>query len=220
MGEFLALLAHDLRNPVAALGANIGFVKESLSADIKSDTDDVAEALVDAESAVGDLVLSLDHLSAIARWIHDEPAAHARDGDLAPSLRSVLTSHPQVAAPPELPEANVRIKGANVLPRVLDILVRDSKQHAPGRPIVMSIVVNDATIIIELRDSGRAVAPELRPLYYSVEGQQKTRSRPDGRYGKALSLVAARALSDAMGAELSNDGVDGAAIARITLIRV
>ena len=97
-------------------------------------------------------------------------------------------------------------------------LISNSIQHAPrGTPIEVRIERGDSTIVVSVIDAGKAVPPELREYALSAESHTpKGRSGPT-RYGRGLSLLAARAAAGACGATLSLHGEDGRSEMRLTV---
>ena len=82
-------------------------------------------------------------------------------------------------------------------PLAVENLISNSIQHAPrGTPIEVRIERGDSTIVVSVIDAGKAVPPELREYALSAESHTpKGRSGPT-RYGRGLSLLAARAAAD------------------------
>ena len=71
--SLFGLIVHDLRNPAATLGANIGFVREVMD-DPSVPPQELNEALSDAQQALTDLMRGLDQLAWIGRWANDHVA--------------------------------------------------------------------------------------------------------------------------------------------------
>ncbi len=212
LGRLLGLVVHDLRNPASAIGANLAYLKE-----VGGGAGDAGGALEDAESAVGDLMRGLEQVAWIARWLQDQPAAEPTDADAASALRAAASKHAGLDVRVEVRDEPLPVQGGGTLVRLLEVLLANSAQHAPRGPVVMGARREGTDVIVEVRDSGAAVAPELRPVAFTLAGQQALKGRADGRYGRVGALFAARILADAMGARLEADGEDGAAILRIVL---
>lgn len=211
IGDLLALVVHDLRNPVATISANVSFVREVGGME---DTD-VSEALDDVEIALADLTRGLEQLGWVGRWISGKPAIEGSTGDARISVeQAVRKVGGDVRV--ELPEVAVPVGGAGApLARLVELLVRNAQQHA--RSAVVVRLTEDATI--EVQDEGRAVGDDLREQVFTLAGQQEIKSRADGRYSRVVGLLAASAIAEGMGARLEADGEDGAAVFRIRLSR-
>jgi signal transduction histidine kinase len=214
LAELLELIVHDLRNPAATLAANLSYVKDVTGGG--TDDADLPDAIADMGSALADLRGGLDHLAWIARWLHGRPAMSISDGDAAiaaekAAARSDLTDVQLEVNRP------LRARGGGTLARVLDLLLANSRLHARGGPVRLRAFREGAHVVVEVHDGGPAIAPELRDLAFAIEGQTRIKARPEGRYGSVAALLAARALTDTMGATIAAGGENGAAWFRLRL---
>lgn len=213
LGELLGLIVHDLRNPTAAISANISFVREA----VPHDDADVVEAVADLELAVGELMVGLEQVAWIARWLADQaPADSLAPGDVTTHVRTAI-ERAGGAIPVEVGPGPTRASRCGpALARLIGLLLANGALHAPG---TSRIVVHggEERVTIEVIDRGRAIAPALRKLAFDPEGQTALKGRGDGRYGRVAGLLCARAIADALGARIEADGEDGNAIFRVTL---
>ena len=217
LAQLLALLVHDLRNPVATIGANLSYVSEVAGPALDGETRD---ALSDSSTALDDLMTGLEHLAFVSRWIAGEPVTAAGEGNVSDALRSVAGRERPFPIQLSLSEGGLRAKGAQALPRLVEVLLANASQHAPGKPVTIRAERVANEVIIEVEDAGRALAAELREVAFTAPGQLRLKERSDGRYGRALGLLAAGLLAQAMGARLESTGVDGASITRIALTAI
>jgi signal transduction histidine kinase len=219
LGDVFALVVHDLRNPTATISANIAFVREVLgSTPEEMSSVDVQEALDDAAIALRDLMRGLEQFSAIARWIAGEDVVPKTPGDAGAEVRGFINRHSGAVFEHDIADEPMPILGAGgAVARILDMLVANSLQHAPSTPIKIRAAPKDGQVVIEVQDQGTAVAPELRKAAFTFEGQSLLKGRSDGRYGRVVGLFAANAIAEAIGAKLEPDGVNGAAIFRLTV---
>ena len=214
LAPLLALLVHDLRNPVATIGANLSYVSEAANDALDSES---REALSDSTAALYDLACGLDHLAYLSRHVAGEPAASAAEGSVADALRALPSRARPVGLQVIVEDPQLRARGAQGLPRLLEVLLSNSGQHAAGKPVVVRARRDGEYVVVEVEDKGRAIAPELRAVAFTAAGQLQLKERSDGRYGRSLGLFAAGLLAQAMGARLEAAGVDGAAILRVLL---
>lgn len=219
LGDVFALVVHDLRNPTATISANLAFVREVLgSTPDEMSSVDVQEALDDAAIALRDLMRGLEQFSAIARWIAGEDVVPKTPGDAGAEVRGFINRHVGSAVEHDLSDEPMPIVGAGgAVARILDMLVANSLQHAPNKPIKISAMPKNGHVVIEVHDGGAAIAPELRGAAFTFEGQSLLKGRSDGRYGRVVGLFAAAAIAQAIGAKLEPDGAAGAAIFRLTI---
>jgi signal transduction histidine kinase len=221
MGRLLALVVHDLRNPVATLSANVSFVRE-----VGASTDpDVLEALDDVELALAELMRGLDQLAWVGRWLAAQPAMEGGEGDVRPPVRSGVQratapssdSRVDLLLPSE--PLNVRV-GGGALSRLVELLVRNALAHAKKEKVRVEARDGGDHAILEVMDDGVAIGVDLREAAFTMEGQQILKGRVDGRYSRAVGLLASRALADALGATLEADGTDGATVFRVRLSKL
>jgi len=209
LSDLFALVVHDLRNPIATISANLSFVREGAGAD----DSELVEALDDVGEALAQLIRDIEQLEWIGRWLGGRPAVAGRPEDARRSIEAAMRcigEEVEVA----LPDAPVLVASAGPpLAQLVELLVRNALQH--GRA---GVVVRLSTGgVIEVQDHGRCVGESLRDRVFTMAGQQVIKGRSDGRYSRGAGLLAARALADALGAELEADGEDGAAIFRVRL---
>lgn len=213
--EVLLLMVHDLRNPVASIGANVSFLRE-LGSELSGEDQDVHDAIRDMDAGVAGLRQGFDHLAWVARWLRGHPATSVSDGDAAIVVQRVAERAGQFVRA-DVGSEPLRAKGGGTLPRALGILLANSREHARGGEVVLHAFRDDEGVVVEVRDEGPAVAPELREVAFTVRGQPALKARPDGRYGHAAGLLAARALAEAMGGTIEAGGRDGQAWFRLRL---
>lgn len=209
----VGLWAHDLRNPVATISANLSYLRATI------DTGDAGtrDALVDVDAALSDLVRGLDQLAWISRWLAGQSAIESTPGDARASVLAAI-GRVERPIPSELPDEPLRVRGGgDGLTRLIELLVRNSLAFAEASSIVVVAFADPPGAIIEVRDGGRALAQDLRARAFSLETQHELKERDDGRYSRVTGLFAARTLADALGAELTAGGTDGTAVFRVRI---
>ncbi len=216
VSEMLGLVVHDLRNPVATISANVSFVREEGAEALESDTD-MIEALDDVDLAMNDLMRGLEQLAWIARWIGGNSPVEAAGGDVRQAIESALHRIERTIPATYGEGLGEPRYGGAPLSRAVEILLRNALQHDPNGTPRIDTRREGSEILIEIRDGGRAVGEDLREQAFDMDGQQVIKSRPDGRYSRALGLLAARALADGLHAKLEASGTDGEACFRLRL---
>lgn len=208
LADMLALVVHDLRNPLATISANLSFARE-----VRDFTDtDVIESLDDIELALHELAKGLEHLGWVGRWLGGADALTSTPADMRSLIEKAveLIEGDVTLSVPDEP-VQIVLAGAPVT-RLVQLLVLESLRHGSKVNISLS-----AGGVIEITDDGVAFGDDLRPSVFTMAGQQKLKSRADGRYAKVVGLLAARALADALGATIEAAGRDGAATVVIKL---
>lgn len=216
--SLFGLIVHDLRNPAATLGANIGFVREVMD-DPSVSPQEIGEALGDAQQALGDLMRGLDQLSWIGRWANDKVSASPAVLNLRGVFESTKRRIKYGAVELALPEESVRVRGGENIERLIDLLVANSHQHAPQKKVLVRAVEDAEGVAVEIEDEGRPVAPDVRTLAFSLEGQVGLKGRADARYSRVAGLFCASILAQAAGAKLEAIERAGKNVFRIILQR-
>ena len=191
--EFLATLAHELRNPLAPIRNALHLMRHP---DAAGDGHEEVRAM--AERQVVRLSLLVDDLMDVARISKGkldlkrqvvglgEVVSHAVE-----AVRSALADrgHELVVEPPAVPvflEAD-----PTRLEQVLDNLLTNAiKYTEPGGRIVLSAGREGGEAVIRVADSGIGIPPEMLPRVFEMFAQVDGRStRTQGGLGIGLGLV-------------------------------
>jgi K+-sensing histidine kinase KdpD len=213
MGGVLGLLVHDLRNPAATITANADFIQEVGLVD-----NDSIEALQDVKLAVGELSRGLDMLAWISRWFTGDVPLEAANGDAGVFLERLERADTPVPVTVEIPQGDqLYAQGAQVAVEVVDLLLHNTLANVPDPSATVRLYQQGGHVVIEVQDAGEAIAPELREMAFTLEGQQALKGRLDGRYSRFVGLFAAAVVLDGVGGSIEADGERGAAIFRVFL---
>lgn len=213
LGHALGLLVHDLRNPAATITANVDFLQEVGPAD----TDSV-EALQDVKLAVGELRRGLDMVAWISRWLTGQAPLEAPNGDVGMFLARLERTVTPVPVTVDVAVGDqLHAQGAHVAVEAVDLLLHNTLANVADPRATVRVYQQGDSVVIEVEDAGEAIAPELRPIAFTLEGQQALKGRLDGRYSRFLGLFAVSVLLDGVGGTIEADGQRGAAIFRIRL---
>lgn len=213
MGHLLGLLCHDLRNPAATISANVDFVQEVGLADTDS-----LEALQDVRLAMGELRRGLDLLAWISRWLTGQIPLESANGDAGVFIRRLEREDTPVPVMLEIDETGqLYAQGAQVAVEVVQLLLHNTGANAPDTTATIRVFEENNRVVIEVQDSGEAIAPELRAGAFTLEGQKELKGRLDGRYGRFVGLFAAAIVLEGVGGSIEADGEKGAAVFRIRL---
>jgi K+-sensing histidine kinase KdpD len=214
--SLFGLIVHDLRNPAATLGANIGFVREVLS-DPSVPEQEVQDALSDAEQALGDLMRGLDQIAWIGRWANDRitPSAGVQDVRLLfeNAARRLKYGITQFAPPAE----ELRVRGGEPLERLLELLVANAHQHAPGKAVRVRALREGPAVMVDIEDEGRPLGESVREEAFTLAGQTSLKGRAEGRYGRVAGLFVASILATAAGAHIEPRIEGGKNVFRVVL---
>ena len=213
MGTVLGLLVHDLRNPAATITANADFLQEVGLVD-----NDSVEALQDVKLAVGELRRGLDMLAWISRWFTGDVPLEAANGDAGVFLERLERAYTPVPVTVNMAEGDqLYAQGAQVAVEVVELLLHNTLANVADPRATVRLYQQGGHVVIEVEDAGEAIAPELREMAFTLEGQQALKGRLDGRYSRFVGLFAAAVVLDGVGGTIEADGEQGAAIFRVFL---
>jgi two-component system CheB/CheR fusion protein len=191
--EFLAMLSHELRNPLASI-AMAGEVLARTVADVPAAQASVSllrRQALQLKRIVDDL-LDVSRIArgrvTLKREVLD--AGSVLD-EAAESVAALLqqAQHRLVVDRPELP-VYVHADRARLVQCIGNILHNAAKYSDPGRPIEVRLAATTAAVELEVRDHGCGIAAELLPQVFDLFVQsERTLDRSEGGLGIGLSVV-------------------------------
>ena len=206
--EFLATLAHELRNPLAPIRYATQLMKPGSPIEVAAD----ARRIVDRQLAhMTQLLDDLLDLSRITRGVLQlrrerldlrSAVQHAVD-----AARTLAESAEQTLRV-ELPDTPLLVEGDETrLIQVVGNLINNAiKFTDAGGTIVISAEVDGSTIVTSVRDTGRGMSDELLPRVFDkfVQGEPNA----PGQSGLGIGLALAKQMIDLHGGhiEAHSDG--------------
>jgi len=191
--EFLAILAHELRNPLAPIRTAVQLLRKRDLAETQN-----MRAREVIERQVQHLVCLIDDLLDVSR-ITRGMITLQRERVLIDAVvaRAVETARPLIDARKhelalDLPEELLSIEGdpTRLVQIIGNILHNAAKFMEPGGRIVLSVSREDSYAVISVRDFGLGIQPELVSKIFDLFSQvhQKPET-PHGGLGIGLALV-------------------------------
>ena len=191
--EFLATLAHELRNPLAP----VHYAIQVLQLEGSGPTDlEWATELIDRQ--MREMTRLVDDLLDVSRISRDKLELRKERVDLATALRRALeTSRPIIAASGQdlsvsLPPEPIIIDGdlTRLAQVFANLLNNAAKFSDPGGRIVLTADRQDMNVVVTVRDKGIGIAPDMltrifEPFTQIAEAPERTR----GGLGIGLTLV-------------------------------
>jgi len=188
--EFLAMLAHELRNPLAPIRNALHLLRISGAGPVAAEARDVMER------QLTQLIRLVDDLLEVSRISRGKIELRRAAVDLAGVVASAVeTSRPAIDAARHrleirLPPAPLHVEGDFVrLSQVVANLLNNAAKYTdPGGRIALSVQREGAEAEIRVQDNGVGLAPELLPRIFDMFAQAD-RARAAGGLGIGLALA-------------------------------
>jgi signal transduction histidine kinase/CheY-like chemotaxis protein len=192
--EFLAMLAHELRNPLSPLVNSIEILRRNASG-----PDDPTLRQLDVMSRqLRQLIRLVDDLldvSRVSRGLIElrrerVPLQEILD-DAAEAVRPLLEARLHVLQQPQA-AGDVAVNGDRVrLTQVFaNLLTNAAKYTEPGGRIAMSVIVDQHRVSVVVQDSGIGIPGDMLPRIFDMFTQVPgTLARSNGGLGIGLTLV-------------------------------
>lgn len=230
IAEVLSLLAHDLKNPLAATVTNLGYVDGFVRSLAKSEPSDeevseVREAMLDAKLACEVLQRFVSNLEVLSRDLAHVPGGEPAPIDLHAIADEIVSRHVAAA---EARRVHIEVRGdacwaradRDPLLRAADNALANALQHAPaGSKVIVDVGTRDGECALSFVDRGQVVPPALRDEALSRDGQARLKGRAEGRYGRGLGLYAAAVAARRAGGRVELGERDGLSVIAVVLPR-
>jgi PAS domain S-box-containing protein len=191
--EFLAMLAHELRNPLAPVRAALQVLRAAGSGHPDADQ---AAAMI--ERQVWTLARLVDDLLDVSRITRGKVRLRKEPVDLAVVVaRAVEAARPLLEAnrhalEVSLPEGPVPLEAdATRLEQVFANLLNNAAKYTePGGSVRLSAERRGGEVVVRVRDSGCGIPAEVLPHVFDLFTQaDRTLDRSQGGLGVGLTLV-------------------------------
>lgn len=199
--EFLAVLAHELRNPLAPLANALHIMR--LSDDLSPAVERLRGIM---ETQVQHLARLVDDLLEVSRITEGKIELRKEPVELASIVRSAVeTSRPLIESAGhqlaiQVPPEPIRLDadGVRLAQVVANLLNNAAKYTNPGGQIWLTAGVECGSLFISVRDNGMGIDAEMLPRVFDLYAQVE-QSRPRAQGGLGLGLAVARRLVELHG---------------------
>lgn len=191
--EFLATLAHELRNPLAPLRSSLEIIKIP-----RVDTDTLLQTTAMMERQVHHLVRLVDDLLDVSRVTRGKIELRKEKVELASVIaRAVETVQPLVAVQGHrieltLPHESLLLEADPVrLAQVIGNLLTNSAKYTDANGhIKVSAARHGNEVVVRVRDDGIGIAPDVLPHIFELFVQaDHTSTKAQGGLGIGLTLA-------------------------------
>ena len=200
-GEFLAMVLHELQDPLGSILAGVAFVRDTEGTRPQSEW--VWTGLENATRQVQNL---LTDLMDVCRTEHPTFRLHRRLLDLAAAVRAAAERRRR-----DFEHQGLRLQlesGAGPLwvtadPERLELVLRNlldnaAKYTEPGGRVTVSVEAAQAEVVVRVRDTGIGLAPEVLPFVFDPFMRERAPgTRP--RRGSGVGLLLVRTLVELHG---------------------
>jgi PAS domain S-box-containing protein len=191
--EFLATLAHELRNPLAPIRNSLQILR--LTGDSKPDTEQVYEMM---ERQVNQMVRLVDDLLEISRITRGQIELRKERVSLTSVIQSAVEvskpliedacHHLAISLPPE--PLTFEADPVRLEQIVSNLLNNAAKYTNPAGRIWLAARRESDSVVISVRDSGIGILPDMLPRIFEMFTQiEHSASRTQGGLGIGLTLV-------------------------------
>lgn len=188
--EFLAVLAHELRNPLAPIRMSLEVMKRTPNKEVE------AEAKAVIERQTEQLVALVDDLLDVARITRGRIILNKATFDVREVVEMALEStrplleerkhHLEVSLPVE--RVDLEVDKTRIAQVLLNLLNNAAKYTSPGGKISLGAELEDNQVVIRVKDTGFGIPQEKLPHIFELFGRLERDVSREG-LGIGLSLV-------------------------------
>jgi PAS domain S-box-containing protein len=191
--EFLAMLAHELRNPLAPIGAAAELLQMAkLDEERVRQTSQIIGRQVQHMTSLVDDLLDVSRLTRGLVVLDNAPLDIRHIvADAVEQVTSLIQSRRHHFALHLPPDTSMVMGDKKRLVQVIaNVLNNAAKYTQEGGNIVLKVEVHAAHVVIEVGDNGIGMSPELTARVFDLFAQaERTPDRSSGGLGLGLALV-------------------------------
>jgi PAS domain S-box-containing protein len=206
MNEFLAMLGHELRNPLAPIRNAVGLLQQQSlpTADILRRTRDIVDRQLAHMTRLVDDLLDAGRITTGKVRVTPAPVAIQDVID-----RAVEAVRPKVEAKDQtldvrMPDEPIIVNGdiTRLVQVIHNLLDNASKYTQAGGLIQLEALHVDWMISVSIEDNGRGIAPEALGLVFDLFAQEKDADAAMEEGGLGIGLTLARSLVELHGGSI------------------
>jgi PAS domain S-box-containing protein len=222
--EFLATLAHELRNPLAPIYNAVSLLRREA---LESSADERhLKLLTMADRQVQHLIRLVDDLLEVSRISNGKIDLKKQEMDLSETLRNAIDLANPILLErrhkleTSIPEAPLMVCGDPVrLTQIFANLLNNAANYTePGGRVSIAVEPVGDTAVVTVRDNGVGIPANMLPRIFDLFTQVDQSARPR-RSGLGIGLALVRSLVDMHGGsvEAQSDGVGRGSVFTVRL---
>ncbi|HEY5926848.1 MAG TPA: chemotaxis protein CheB [Kofleriaceae bacterium] len=190
--QFLAMLSHELRNPLAAVVSATTALEQGVSEHIAKK----CQGVLKRQST--HMKRLLDDLLDVSRITTDKFGVYSEAMDLRESIETAveatapLFTERRIVLERDVPDRVLPLKGdvRRLTQVIANLLANAATYSPPDTGVTLQVTTTSSKIVLRVRDHGEGIAPELQPRIFDlfVQSEQKL-DRSRGGLGVGLSLA-------------------------------
>jgi CheY-like chemotaxis protein/nitrogen-specific signal transduction histidine kinase len=222
--EFLAMLAHELRNPLAPIRTAAEVISRRMTDDVTTQraAEVVRRQATQLTRIVDDLLdvsrISLGHIELKRETLLMSEVLDQAMETVAPMLRA---KHQEISMASGLEPLHVRGDLARLVQSFGNVLTNAAKYTDSGGRISIHVSSTEDSVKVEISDTGAGISAEFMPRLFDLFAQaDRTLDRAEGGLGIGLSVV--KKLVEMHGGRISarSEGLGYGSTFEVTLPRV
>jgi len=191
--EFLATLAHELRNPLAPLCSAMPMMGRAGGARLADRLQQMMSRQLDYIVRLVDDLMDISRITRgrIALRCAPTPLADVLQGAVETSMPLIESAHHRLNRSP-VPDSIVLEADALRLTQVFANLLNNAARYtSPGGQIWLHAYEEENMAIVSVRDNGIGISPQMLPRVFDIFSQERNAaSQRQGGLGIGLTLVA------------------------------
>ncbi len=191
--EFLAMLSHELRNPLAPISNAVRLLRMQKNDDpVQVQARNVIERQVAQLNHLVDDLLEISRITTGRVQLRQEQIALAGVVERAVESTQPLVGLRRHALSVSLPDEPLWVHGdaARLEQVVVNLLTNAAKYTDEGGCVALSLALEEGSAVLRVRDTGIGIAPELLPRIFELFTQaERSLDRSQGGLGIGLCLV-------------------------------
>ena len=191
--EFLAMLSHELRNPLAPIRSAVQILRNHACGG-----SELEWARMVIERQTRHLVRLVDDLLDVSRMVRGQIVLQKHEIEVADVVRhGIETSRPLIRSRRhhlhvQLPATPLRLEGdlTRLAQVIANLLNNAAKYTEEGGDIWVEAALEESLVVVRVRDTGAGIASSLLPHVFDLFTQaERTLDRSQGGLGIGLTLV-------------------------------